>query len=93
MTLTFTGEAIYWRGPAPFVFVEVPELESKEIKSISKQVTYGWGCIPVTASVGNTTYNTALFPKSNRYLVPVKVVVQRAENVSVGDLVTVTLEI
>lgn len=93
MTLTFTGETIYWRGPAPFIFVEVPDAESKEIKSISKQVTYGWGCIPVTAIIGNTTYKTALFPKNNRYLVPVKVAVQRAENVNVGEVVTIQLEV
>lgn len=93
MTLEFSGEAIWWRGPAPFVFVPIPVDLSAEIKSISSQVTYGWGVIPVTARIGQTQYTTSLFPKNGIYLVPVKVAVQRAENVNVGDMVTVSLEI
>lgn len=93
MTLEFSGEAIWWRGPAPFVFVPVPTELSAEIKSISTQVTYGWGVIPVNVRIGETEYSTSLFPKNGIYLVPVKVAVQRAENVNVGDMVTVSLEV
>jgi hypothetical protein len=93
MVLEFSGEAIWWRGPAPFVFLPVPADVSAEIKSVSAQVTYGWGVIPVTATIGNTEYTTSLFPKNGIYLVPIKVAVQKAENVNVGDIVTVSLEI
>ena len=93
MVLSFTGEAIAWRGPAPFVFVPVPLELSKEIKAISNRVTYGWGVIPVVARIGGTEYTTSLFPKDGLYLVPVKVVVQKAENVGVGDVVDVHLEV
>lgn len=93
MTLEFLGEAIWWRGPAPFIFVAVPAAQAAEIKSVSSQVTYGWGCIPVKALIGDTEYTTSLFPKDGTYLVPVKVVVQKAEGVKVGDLVGVTLTI
>jgi len=93
MVLEFEAEAIWWRGPAPFVFVPVPADLSAEIKSISKEVTYGWGVIPVLATIGGTDYKTSLFPKNGAYLVPVKVVVQRAEGVQVGDLVRVRLDI
>ena len=93
MVLNFENEAIWWRGPAPFVYVPVPPDLSAEIKAISSRVTYGWGCIPVTAQIGGTEYTTSLFPKDGVYLVPVKVKVQKAENVNVGDVVTVSLQI
>ena len=75
------------------MFVAVPKEDSDDIKSISNLVTYGWGCIPVVSQIGNTEYKTSLFPKNGVYLVPVKVVVQKAEGVKVGDTVAVTLKI
>ncbi len=93
MILEFGGEAVEWRGPAPFVFIPVPPDLSAEIKAISNLVTYGWGCIPVLAKIGETEYKTSLFPKNGIYLVPVKVMVQKAENVKVGDLVGIQIEI
>lgn len=93
MILEFEGEAIEWRGPAPFVFVAVPDDLSADIKAVSSRVTYGWGVIPVTARIGGTEYTTSLFPKDGRYLVPIKVAVQRAEKVGVGDLVQVRIEL
>jgi hypothetical protein len=93
MNLDFTGEIIYWRGPAPFLFVAVPQELSDGIKAISSSVTYGWGCIPVRARIGETEWKTSLFPKNGLYLVPIKMLVQRAENLDVGDHVVIRLEI
>ena len=92
MTVEFSNEAIYWRGPAPFVFVPVPADLSAEIKSIASKITYGWGCVPVTVQIGETQFSTSLFPKDGLYLVPVKAVVQRAESVKVGEFATIRLE-
>ena len=93
MDLEFTGKIIHWRGPAPYLFVPVPDEQSRDIKSISKIVTYGWGVIPVRARIGGTEFTTSLFPKDGRYLLPVKVSVQKAEGLDEGDEVNVKLEI
>lgn len=93
MKLDFTGEIIYWRGPAPFLFVAVPWEQSEAIKLIAAQVSYGWGCIPVHARIGETEWKTSLFPKNGLYLVPIKMSVQRAESLDVGDHVAIRLEI
>lgn len=93
MVLEFVGEAIEWRGPAPFVFVPVPPELSAEIKAISASITYGWGVIPAVVQVGETRFSTSLFPRKGNYLVPLKVVVQRAENLTIGDMVHVILEV
>ena len=93
MNFEFTGKIIFWRGPAPWLFVPVPAKYSRQIKAVSSLVTYGWGVIPVHVRIGKTEFTTSLFPKDGRYLVPVKVVVQKAEKIGKGDKVTVHLEI
>jgi hypothetical protein len=93
MNLEFTGEVWYWRGPAPWHFVTVPEDGSAEIAAIADAVTYGWGVIPVTAQIGDTSWQTSLFPKDGSYLVPVKTQVRKAERIDLGDEVTVRLTI
>lgn len=91
--MEFEGEIIYWRGPAPFVFAKVPSDLSAQIKAISSKVSYGWGVVPVCVLIGQTEYQTSLFPKDGIYLVPIKVKVQKVENVNVNDIVQVRLEI
>lgn len=93
MVIKFTGQIFHWRGPAPYLFVAVPEKESANIKSVSKLVTYGWGVIPVTVKVGKTEWTTSLFPKDGRYLVPIKMVVQKVEKLKEGDEIKVRLEL
>jgi len=93
MRIEFSGKIIFWRGPAPWFFVTVPAKHSRAIKAISNLVTYGWGVIPVHVWIGKTEYTTSLFPKDNRYLVPIKASVRKAEDLEKGDKVTLQLEI
>jgi len=93
MSIKFKGEIFYWRGPAPYLFVAVPEAPSRDIKAISSLVTYGWWVIPVHALIGKTEWTTSLFPKDGRYLVPIKMSVQKSEGLDVGDSVVVQLEV
>jgi hypothetical protein len=89
----FSGEVWYWRGPAPYHFVSVPEELSNDIAVIAREVTYGWGMIPVEVQLGGTTWQTSLWPKDGVYVVPLKDKVRRAEDVEVGAIVTVDLEV
>lgn len=91
MDLEFSGEVWYWRGPAPWYFVTVPDEESLSLHAVSRAVSYGWGMIPVRARIGATRWETSLFPKEGRYVVPVKAMVRRAEGLDEGDVVTVRL--
>ncbi len=93
MNLEFSGEMWFWKGPAPWHFITVPEEECGELSATSTFVTYGWGMIPVTARVGATEWKTSLFPKDLRYIVPVKAWVRKAEGLEVGDMVTVRLAV
>lgn len=93
MVIQFSGKIFHWRGPAPFLFVAVPEKQSGEIKAVSKLVTYGWGVIPVLVKVGKTEWSTSLFPKDGRYLVPIRMSAQKAENLKEGDEIKLKLEL
>jgi hypothetical protein len=93
MDFEFDGEIWFWRGPAPWYFVTVPDDHSRDIKAISGAVTYGWGVIPVQAQIGRTTFKTSLLPKDGLYLVPIKASVRQAERIDEGDTVTVRLRV
>jgi len=82
-----------WRGPSPFYFVRVPDVEAARIAKVASMVTYGWGVIPAAVTIGSSTVTTSLFPKDGGYLVPIKNSVRLPEKLSVGDLVNVTLSI
>jgi hypothetical protein len=93
MNLEFRGEIWFWKGPAPWYFVTVPEEESRVLEAASAFVTYGWGMIPVTAQIGTTVWKTSLFPKDGRYIVPLKAAVRRAEGLGLRDVAVVRLAI
>ena len=93
MELEFTGEVWFWRGPAPHHFVTVPEPQCVELEAVSRRVTYGWGMIPVTARIGATTWTTSLFPKDGAYVLPVKALVRKAEQVDIDDVVAVRVTV
>jgi hypothetical protein len=93
MNLEFDGKIWFWRGPAPWFFVTVPAEQSQALNVISGLVTYGWGMIPVHVWIGDSEYQTSLWPKDGRYIVPIKVSVRKAENLDAGDKVTVRLEV
>lgn len=82
-----------WRGPAPFHFIRVPEIEAMRIRDVAAMVTYGWGVVPATVSVGETTVETSLFPKDGGYLVPIKNALRLPEKIALGDTVVVRLSI
>jgi len=93
MELEFSGELWFWRGPAPWHFVSVPEDDCQQLEATSAFVSYGWGMIPVAARIGETGWKTSLWPKDGGYIVPVKADVRRAEGIDVGDVVSVRLAV
>ena len=91
--IAFAGEIVEWRGRAPFLFVPVPDEHVGELRYAAREASYGWGCVPVAARIGATEFTTSLFPRGDTYFLPVKVAVQRAEGVTLGDRVAVTIAI
>jgi hypothetical protein len=89
--LEVTGEVVEWRGPAPFHFVVARGEEGAWLGEVMREVTYGWGMVPVRGRLGGTAFTTSLWPRQGDFYVPLKDAVRRAEQVDLGDVVTVAL--
>ena len=93
LVLTVAGPVVEWRGPAPYHFVEVPPETCEEIRDVAREVTYGWGMVPVRVTLGGSEWETALWPRDGGYVVPLKDWVREAESVELGQSVEVTLDV
>lgn len=93
MDLEVTGEVWHWRGPAPHHFVTIPHDESVLIDELAPGLTYGWGAIPVSATVGATHFTTSIFPRDGAYVLPLKQSVRLAEGIEIGDVVSIRVTI
>jgi hypothetical protein len=89
---SFTGEVIEWRGPAPYLFVAMTPEDSEDLREEARGLIY-WGQVPVRVAIGGSQFTTALFPKNGRYLVPLRVAVQRAEAIGEGSIVEVVVRL
>jgi hypothetical protein len=89
----FTGKLYYWRGPSPYHFIRVPEGASAGLRDLSTAVSYGWGMIPVRVRVGESAWETSLFPKDGVYVLPIKDAIRKAEGLTLGDTIMVELTI
>ena len=89
----FESEVIEWRGPAPFYFARTPETITREIEESAGHLSYGWGCIPATVTIGDTSIATALIPRDGSYFVPLKKSLRAAENIDESSTIAITLKI
>lgn len=91
--IVFDAAIIEWRGPAPFLFAPVPEHLVGEVRYAALSESYGWGVVPVVATIGTTEFTTSLFPRDGTYVLPIKVAVQRSEGIGLGDRIDVRMRV
>ncbi len=91
--MEFAGELWYWRGPAPYHFIKLPEAVCVALHDVAAVVTYGWGMIPVRVRIGESEWETSLFPKDGLYVLPIKDAIRKSEGLVLGDTVTVDMAI
>lgn len=97
VTVDFDAELWRWdaRRSDSWVFVSVPADASAEIRERYHGPPRGFGSIRVRATIGGSTWTTSIFPDSARgcYVLPIKRAVRAAEDLDVGDVTTVHLEL
>ena len=91
MEYTFDSVVIEWRGPAPFNFARIPDDIAADIKLAAPTLTYGWGVIPATVTIGVTSVTTSLIPREGGYLVPLKDAIRKPEGFAIGDGITIKM--
>lgn len=82
-----------WKPGAAWHFATVPEAASAQIRSRFSGVKRGWGSVPVRVKIGQTEWETSLFPqgKTGTYLFALKASVRKAEGIEEGSVVTATV--
>lgn len=82
-------------GDAGWYFVTLPKKQSEIIKQTCGKAKRGWGSIPVTVTIGKTSWNTSVFPdkKAGAYLLPLKFEIRKKENISTNDTIYFVLDI
>lgn len=97
MKKTYDLKAKVWLYPgiAGWHFITLPVKVAQEIRELFSEVKRGWGSLPVSLTIGKTTWKTSIFPdkKSNSYLFPLKAEVRKKESLKAEDKVDFRLEI
>ncbi len=94
MQFTFTAPIWIYSGKGAWHFVTLPKDAADEIKFFNATAK-GFMPIKVTATVGETTWKTAIFPdsKSGSYLLAIKAEIRKKEKLSACDNVKLSISI
>jgi hypothetical protein len=89
--LTFDAPIWVAEGTGTWHFVSLPPDCTAEVRNVADTSRPGFGSLRVQASIGATIWRTSIFPDAGRgtYVLPVKKSVRQAEQIGVGDVVSV----
>ena len=78
-----------WKQDAGWHFVTVPKAQSAQIRSKAFGAKRGWGSVPVRIRIGETEWETSLFPqgKTGTYLFALKASVRKVEGIEEGHVI------
>lgn len=97
MKKTYQLEAKVWLypGKAAWHFLTVPSDIADDIDYYFSMEKRGWGSLPVSVTIGETTWETSIFPdkKTQSYLLPLKAAVRKKEHILANDTVAAAIEI
>jgi hypothetical protein len=89
----FAAEPWKYAEPNGWYFISLPPKLSKEIRTNFKSEEQGWGRLPVSAKIGNTEWQSAIWfdTKANTFLLPLKAEIRKKEGLVVGKKINVTI--
>jgi hypothetical protein len=82
----FSARVYHYSTSADMVgwtMVSLPKEISVEIRNNFKQLEQGWGRMKITAKIGNSEWQTAIWfdTKQDTYLLPLKTAIRKKENI------------
>lgn len=99
--LTHTGKLWRWHGSSggSWHFMTIDDAAGEALSATAlmrrmERTIGGFGSLKVTATIGDSTFTTSLFPsKELGWLLPIKASVRKAEGIGEGDEVTAVLDV
>ncbi|MGL9747126.1 DUF1905 domain-containing protein [Enterococcus sp. DIV0170] len=91
------SSSVYYYSSSPqmtgWTMVSLPKNLSSAIREAFKSLEEGWGRMKVTAKIGQTEWQTAIWfdTKQDTYLLPLKAVVRKKEKITEESMVTVNI--
>lgn len=83
-----------WEGKGAWHFVTIKKGQGQEIKKDWHWPRKGFGSIPVSVTIGHTSWKTSIFPeKGETYVLPLKKEVRAKEGVSIGKIIELQLQV
>jgi hypothetical protein len=97
VVVVFDAELWMWdaRRADSWVFVSLPAEASEEVRDLVAGPRRGFGSLRARVTIGGSAWTTSIFPDSVRgcYVLPIKRAVRSAEDLAVGAIATVTVEL
>lgn len=99
LTYTVSDDIKVWRSSqSTWHYVSLSAAASEEIRALShyhQTRRRGWGAVRVTASLDTLTWQTSIFPAFDHgcYQLFLKADIRKQASLTVGDTVTVTLQL
>lgn len=78
------SKVLVYPGEGGWRFLALPKKQGQEIKETFGAYARGWGSLPVSVTIGKTTWHTSIFPdkKSGSYLLPLKAQIRKVEEIT-----------
>jgi len=93
----FNLEGVLWvnAGEGGWHFITLPCDVSFSIRELFKDLSPGFGSIPVHVKINNTKWDTSIFydTKENAYLLPIKGAIRKKENLKTSTVVKYSIEV
>lgn len=90
-----SSEVLVYPGMDGWRFLVLSKKDSEEIKTNFGANARGWGSLPVSITVGKTTWDTSIFPdkRSGTYILPLKAKIRKMEDIYDDSKVNFTLKL
>ena len=91
----FTAKLWLYSGEGAWYFVTLPQNIAEIVQETRSATRSGFGSVKVKARIGNTDWQTSIFPdkKTDSYLLPIKKEIRIRNSLDVNDDVKVKLSI
>lgn len=92
---SFTAKPWQYTGSGAWYFVSLPKGMSSEIRKNLGSEEEGWGRLKATAVIGGSEWQTAIWfdTKRKTYLLPLKAIIRKKENILADKKVPVVIRI